>query len=146
MKTKKKRVVYDALFDYLFYLGSQNWDFGVKNRVFPRATCHNSPWRVDLLAGASSSLTAPPVSCSCIFFTRFCFELAFRVNMKVVDNFVSCMSWSKLIKMMKSKLLDLDRHNIPKDLKDLQKGFLDPSKKGLGTLRKSPKAQGAYFP
>ena len=33
-----------------------------------------------------SDLTAFPVSRSCIFFTRFCFELAFGVNMKVVDN------------------------------------------------------------
>ncbi|AES58979.1 hypothetical protein MTR_1g012050 [Medicago truncatula] len=32
---------------------------------------------------------AYPVSCSCVFFTRFCFELTFGVNMKVVDNFVS---------------------------------------------------------
>ncbi|RHN66125.1 hypothetical protein MtrunA17_Chr3g0087381 [Medicago truncatula] len=32
---------------------------------------------------------ASPVSCSCIFFTYFCFELDFGVNMKVVDNFIS---------------------------------------------------------
>nr|ABD32584.1 hypothetical protein MtrDRAFT_AC149577g4v1 [Medicago truncatula] len=33
--------------------------------------------------------TASPVSRSCVFFTCFCFELVFGVNMKVVDNFVS---------------------------------------------------------
>jgi len=60
----------------------------VKNEVFPRAICHNSPWRVNLLAGASCSLTTCPVSCSYAFFTHFCFELAFSVNMKVLDNCV----------------------------------------------------------
>ncbi|AES78834.1 hypothetical protein MTR_7g046430 [Medicago truncatula] len=39
---------------------------GVKNEFFP--SCY---------------LTACPVSCSCVFFTRFGFELAFGVNMKV---------------------------------------------------------------
>jgi len=34
-------------------------------------------------------LTAYPVSCFCVFFTCFCFELAFGVNMKVLDNCVS---------------------------------------------------------
>jgi hypothetical protein len=43
----------------------------------------------DLLAGASCTAAASPVSRSCVFFTRFCFELAFGVNMKVVDNLVS---------------------------------------------------------
>ncbi|KEH44285.1 hypothetical protein MTR_1g111780 [Medicago truncatula] len=61
----------------------------MKNGVFPRAICHNLPWRLELLAGASCSLTACHISCSCVFFTRFCFELAFGVNMKVVDNCVS---------------------------------------------------------
>ena len=32
---------------------------------------------------------APPVSRSCVFFAHFCFELAFGVNMKVLDNWVS---------------------------------------------------------
>jgi hypothetical protein len=45
--------------------------------------------RVDLLAGASCTVAASPVLRSCVFFARFCFELAFGVNMKVVDNFVS---------------------------------------------------------
>jgi len=40
----------------------------------------------DLLAGASCTVTAIPVSRSCIFFTHLCFELAFGVNMKVLDN------------------------------------------------------------
>ena len=30
-----------------------------------------------------------PVSCSCVFCTRFYFELGFGVNIKVVDNCVS---------------------------------------------------------
>ena len=30
-----------------------------------------------------------PVSRSCVFFTHFCFELAFGVNIEVVDNWVS---------------------------------------------------------
>ena len=34
-------------------------------------------------------MIASPVSCSCVFFTHFCFELGFGVNMKVVDNCVS---------------------------------------------------------
>jgi len=38
---------------------------------------------------ARYSLTACPVSRSCIFFTHFCFELDFGVNMKVLDNCVS---------------------------------------------------------
>jgi len=37
---------------------------------------------------ASYSVTAFPVSRSCIFFTHFCFELTFGVNTKVVDNCV----------------------------------------------------------
>ena len=37
---------------------------------------------------ASYSVTAFPISCSCIFFTHFYFELAFGVNMKVLDNCV----------------------------------------------------------
>jgi hypothetical protein len=45
--------------------------------------------RVSLLAGASCTVAGSPVSRSCIFFPRFCFELAFGVNMKVLDNFVS---------------------------------------------------------
>jgi len=40
----------------------------------------------DLLAGASCTVTAFHVSRSCVFFTHFCFELAFGVNMKVLDN------------------------------------------------------------
>ena len=33
----------------------------------------------------SCTVTASPVSCSCVFFTHFCFEMGFGVNMKVVD-------------------------------------------------------------
>ena len=33
----------------------------------------------------SCTVTASPVSCSCVFFTRLCFEPGFGVNMKVVD-------------------------------------------------------------
>jgi len=34
---------------------------------------------------ASYLVTAFPVSRSCVFFTHLCFELAFGVNMKVLD-------------------------------------------------------------
>jgi len=37
----------------------------------------------------SCTVTTSSVSCSCVFFTRFCFKLGFGVNMKVVDNCVS---------------------------------------------------------
>ena len=40
-------------------------------------------------AQAKCPLTALLVSRSYVFFTYFCFELAFSVNMKVLDNFVS---------------------------------------------------------
>ena len=36
----------------------------------------------------SYSVTVFPVSCSSVFFTHFCFELAFDVNMKVLDTWV----------------------------------------------------------
>jgi len=38
---------------------------------------------------ASYSVTTFLVSRSCVFFTHLCFELAFGVNMKVLENFVS---------------------------------------------------------
>ena len=38
---------------------------------------------------ASCTVTAFLVSHSCVFFTHFCFELTFGVNMKVLDNCVS---------------------------------------------------------
>ena len=38
----------------------------------------------------------------------------------------------------------LDHHNIPKDLKDLHKGILDPLR-GFSALQKGPEAQGAPF-
>ncbi|AES71597.1 hypothetical protein MTR_3g079690 [Medicago truncatula] len=63
----------DKFWNQIWALGSQNWDFGVKNGFFPE----------------SCTMTASPVSCSCIFFTRLHFELSFGVNMKVVDNCVS---------------------------------------------------------
>ncbi|KEH15987.1 hypothetical protein MTR_0394s0040 [Medicago truncatula] len=37
---------------------------------------------------ASYSVTASPVLRSCVFFTHFCFDSTFGVNMKVVDNCV----------------------------------------------------------
>ncbi|RHN45353.1 hypothetical protein MtrunA17_Chr7g0229841 [Medicago truncatula] len=37
----------------------------------------------------SCTLTASSVPCSCVFCTRFRFELSFGVKMKVLDNFVS---------------------------------------------------------
>jgi hypothetical protein len=44
--------------------------------------------RIKLLAVASCTGQHPPVSHSCIFFPRFCFDLVFDVNMEVVDNLV----------------------------------------------------------
>jgi len=80
----------------------ENWVFGVKNRtsrqraVFARLLLPTASYtwqRVVFarlqLATASNLVVAYPLSCSCVFFTRFCFELAFGVNMKVLDNFVS---------------------------------------------------------
>ena len=61
---------------------------GVKSGVFPESYLSQLAMASDLVVGASCSLTAFPVSRSCIFFTRFCFELAFGVNMKVLDNCV----------------------------------------------------------
>ena len=34
-------------------------------------------------------MTACPVSRSCVFFTHLCFKLAFGVDMKVLDNWIS---------------------------------------------------------
>ena len=79
----------DKIWDQIWAKGFKIEIFEVKNEVFPRAICHNSPWRVNLLAGASCSPTACLVSRSCVFFTHFCFELTFGVNMKVLDNCVS---------------------------------------------------------
>jgi len=42
----------------------------------------------DLLAGASGSLSTNPVSRSRVVFIRFYFELAFGINMKILDNCV----------------------------------------------------------
>jgi len=79
-------------------LGNQNWGFWVKNGVKPVRAGGNSLearlWRV--LSGrnslkaknslnASYSVTTFLVSRSCIFFTYFCFELVFGVDMKVLD-------------------------------------------------------------
>ncbi|KEH15978.1 hypothetical protein MTR_0401s0030 [Medicago truncatula] len=54
-------------------IGKSKLGFWVEKWVFPE----------------SCTVTASHVSCSCVFFTRFRFELAFGVNMKVVDNCVS---------------------------------------------------------
>jgi len=80
----------------------ENWVFGVKNRTFRQRavfarlqlatasyTAQKAVFTRLQLATASNLVTAYPFSCSCVFFTRFCFELAFGVNMKVLDNFVS---------------------------------------------------------
>jgi len=80
-------------------LGSQNWGFWVKNGEKPVRTGGNSLevrlWRVlsgrnSLMAKnsltASYSVTTFPVSHACVFFTHFCFEFIFGVNMKVLDN------------------------------------------------------------
>ena len=68
-----------------FKIGILGW----KMEFSSRAICHNSPWRVTLLVGASCSLTSCPVSRSRVFFAHLCFELYFGVNMKVLDNCVS---------------------------------------------------------
>ena len=54
-------------------IGKSNWDFGVKNRFFPRATYHSSPWRViwlpwrvQQLSNSPCRVTASPVSRSCV--------------------------------------------------------------------------------
>jgi hypothetical protein len=79
----------------------------VKMRFFPRLNCHNSHrapnGELDAsgrgLPGAHSpreqrysqrrvAQDSTPVSCSCFFFPRFCFDLVFGLNMKVVDNFI----------------------------------------------------------
>ena len=60
----------------------------MKNGVFPEIYLSQLAMASDLVARASCSLTIFPVSCSCIFFTRLCFELTFGVNMKVLDNCV----------------------------------------------------------
>jgi len=49
--------------------------------------CHNSPCR--LTHAASCTLAVLPVSRSCVFFVRFCFDLTFGVNLKVVENWVN---------------------------------------------------------
>ena len=49
----------------------------------------------------SCTVTASPVSCSCVFFTRFCFELGLGVNTKVVDKDVSVGLTSKLFLELK---------------------------------------------
>jgi len=80
----------------------ENWIFGVKNRTFRQravfarlqlATASYTGQKAVFtrlqLATASNMVTTYPFSCSCVFFTRFCFELAFGVNMKVLDNFIS---------------------------------------------------------
>jgi len=90
-------------------LGDQNLGFGVKNGSTPWKIMQNwwlfasarrkralSKQLLEVVrlseqsfAQAKCSLTVFPVSCSCIFFTHFCFELAFGVNMKVLDNWIS---------------------------------------------------------
>jgi len=80
----------------------QNWVFGVKNGVKIVTACAKSysdylrlkmqflTQKIVLRFSKSySNLTESPVSRSCVFFTHFCFELAFGVNKKVVDNWVS---------------------------------------------------------
>ena len=89
------------LWEQIWMLRDQNLSFWVKNGEWPVRTGGNSLearlWQVlsgrnSLMAKhsltASYSVTDFPVSRSCILFTHFCFELAFGVNMKVLDNCV----------------------------------------------------------
>jgi len=76
--------------------GDQKWNFGVKKDGFPeRKTRILSCCLVQLATRARGELVASwtvtsfLVSRSCIFFTHFYFELAFGVNIKVLDNCVS---------------------------------------------------------
>ena len=91
------------------WLGDQKLGFGVKNGAKIVTACAKScsdfakscfdylRMKMQILtqkivlrfSKSYSDLTAFPVSRSCVFFTRFCFELAFGVNIKVVDNWVS---------------------------------------------------------
>jgi len=90
------------LWEQIWMLGDQNSSFGVKNGEKPVRTggdlLEARLWRVlsgrnSLMAKnsltASYSVTAFLVSRSCVLFTHFCFELAFGVNMKVLDNCVT---------------------------------------------------------
>jgi len=68
----------------------ENWVFGVKNRTFrQRAMFARLQLATASYMWQKALFTRLPFSCSCVFFTRFCFELAFGVNMKVIDNFVN---------------------------------------------------------
>ena len=60
----------------------ENWVFGVKIRTFRQRAVFA---RLQL-ATASYTVTTPHISRSCVFFAYFCFELAFGVHMKVLDN------------------------------------------------------------
>jgi len=74
-------------------LGFLGWKLVHSRRV----VCRNSPQRVRY-SPRECTITASPVSCSCVFFTRFCFELAFGANIKVVDNwviFLMALEWLK---------------------------------------------------
>ncbi|AES73868.1 hypothetical protein MTR_3g109670 [Medicago truncatula] len=60
----------------------------------PEASCKrtatvSSSLKRRLIRLSEVPLTAFLILRSCVFFIRFCLELAFGVNMKVVDNFVS---------------------------------------------------------
>jgi len=82
----------DKLWGRIWVFGDQKWGFGVKNDGFhERKTKILSCCLVQLVRRAGGELHSDSIPClhSCIFFTHFCFELAFGVNMKVLDNCVS---------------------------------------------------------
>jgi len=67
-----------------FKIGILGWKMGF-SRQQPVIIRHGE-W---LAREASCTVTTSPVSCSCVFFTHFFFELASSVNMKVLDNWTS---------------------------------------------------------
>jgi len=67
-------------------LGDSKLGFWGENGVFHDSNLSLLTMASDFTREASCTVTASPVSRSCVFFTCFCFELAFGVNMNVLDN------------------------------------------------------------
>jgi len=67
-----------------FKIGILGWKMGFSRQQ--TVITRHGEW---CTRGASCTVTASPVSRSCVFFACFCFELAFGVNMKVLDNWIS---------------------------------------------------------
>ena len=67
-----------------FKVGILGWKMGFSQEL-PVIARHGK-W---FARGASCTVTTSPISRSCVLFIHFCFELAFNVNMKVLDNYIS---------------------------------------------------------